>query len=104
MTTVVPMKRLTLRQARTKARMTQDQLAAAADIDQTTISAIECGRRTNPSFETVTRLAKALGIAPSQLKFEAPQPSESVAKASDRAGHADRRQALSDVPVERRAS
>lgn len=87
MTTVVPMKRLSLRQARTRAGLTQEQLADASRVDQTTISAIECGRRTNPSFDTATRLAAALGIAPSRLRFTAPEPRHSVTKAKDRVGH-----------------
>jgi transcriptional regulator with XRE-family HTH domain len=80
------MTQLTLREARTRRRMTQDDLAAKSGVDQTTISSIEIGRR-NPSDDIRTRLAKALGIAPSKLRFTLPEPDDTVAAGSDRAGH-----------------
>lgn len=63
------MKLLTLRQAREKRKLTQDELAARSGIDQTTISSLETGRHSNPTFDTIQRLAAALSIAPARLTF-----------------------------------
>lgn len=77
----------TLREARRKKRMTQDDLAAKSGVDQTHISSIEIGRRT-PSDDVKKRLAKALGIAPSRLRFTEPDlDGESVSPTVDRPGH-----------------
>lgn len=81
---VVDVKRLFLRDARKRARLTQDELATRSGVDQTTISHIECGRRTNPSFDTAIKLAKALDIAPSLLRFDAPRLEASLDRGSDR--------------------
>lgn len=78
---------MTLRDARRQKSLTQDELAAKAGVDQTHISSIEIGRR-RPSDEVIARLAKALGIAPSKLRFSEPQPDGSVNTAVDRVGHA----------------
>jgi transcriptional regulator with XRE-family HTH domain len=67
--------------------MTQDDLAAQSGVDQTTISSLETYRHTNPTTETKERLAKALGIAPSSLRFSRPEPAPSVRRRRDRAGH-----------------
>jgi transcriptional regulator with XRE-family HTH domain len=84
------MKTLTLREARDNARLTQDELAEKSGISQAAISAIERGARTNPTRDTQDRLAKALGIAPSELRFSEPEPeSENVTASSDRQGHED---------------
>lgn len=82
------MEQLTLRAAREQAHLTQDELASRSGVAQTTISSLECGTRTNPTLNTLERLAKALGIAPSDLRFTAPEPGESMANETDRAGHA----------------
>jgi len=66
--------------------LTQEELAALVEVDQTYISLIEAGKRM-PSPDLKTRLAKALGIAPSKLRFTAPGPSASVDGTPDRAGH-----------------
>jgi len=71
--------------------MTQDVLAAKSGVDQTHISSIEIGRR-SPSDDVKARLAKALGIAPSELQFSEPQSdSENVTTGRDRTGPADER-------------
>lgn len=75
---VVLVKRMTLAEARRRSGLTQDQLAAKAGIDQTTISSLETGRKSSPKFDTVVRLAKALDIEPGQLRFGRVQP-EAVA-------------------------
>lgn len=87
------MKEFTVREARQRKRMTQDDLAEASGLDQTTISDLETGRNTNPRLDTIRRLAKALGIRPVQLRFSAPDLDASVTKANDREGHSDRRTA-----------
>jgi transcriptional regulator with XRE-family HTH domain len=81
------MKALTLREARQRRKMTQDTLAAESGLDQTTISDLETGRNTNPRYRTIEALAKALGIAPSRLRFSAPEPERSVDRGRDRTGH-----------------
>lgn len=81
------MNAVTLRAARKRAGLTQDELAAKSGIDQTTISSLETYRHTNPTPETKERLAEALGIAPSRLRFAAPEPAEIGTRPTDRAGH-----------------
>lgn len=49
-----------LRQARLDQGMTQEQLAAKADMDPTAISRIETGRHPNVTLNTLHRLAAAL--------------------------------------------
>ena len=46
--------------------MTQDQLAAAADMERSYVSDLERGTR-NPSVLALGRLANALGIEPHEL-------------------------------------
>lgn len=62
---------MTLRAARTKRGLTQEQLESASGVDQSVISRLERGAVTNPEFETVRKLAKALAIEPGQLRFGA---------------------------------
>lgn len=83
------MRELTVREARERKRLTQEQLAAESGIDQSTISDLETGRHTNPRLTTVQRLADALGIAPSRLRFT--KPDETVREARDRSGHGSKR-------------
>ena len=78
----------TLRAARERAGLTQDELAARSGVAQATISSLERGTRTNPTRDTQDRLAKALGIAPSDLRFSEPEPeAQSLAESPDRVGH-----------------
>jgi transcriptional regulator with XRE-family HTH domain len=58
---------MNLRTARKLKGMTQEQLASQSGVDQTTISAIECGKSRNPSWETVSRIASALGVSPEEI-------------------------------------
>lgn len=78
---------LTLREAREKRTkpLTQVQLAERAEVDQTYVSLIERGLRT-PSDEIKQRLAKALGIAPSRLRFPEPQPEATLDQLNDSVG------------------
>lgn len=79
---------LTVREARTNRRapLTQEQLAERSDVDQTYVSLIEAGKRV-PSDDIKKRLAKALGVAPSRLRFPEPQPEATIDQALDREGH-----------------
>lgn len=86
------MRELTVREARQRKKMTQDDLAKASGLDQTTISDLETGRNTNPRLDTIRRLAQALGIRPVQLRFEAPEPAPISTRMSDRPGPAESRQ------------
>jgi transcriptional regulator with XRE-family HTH domain len=58
---------MTFRELRDKARLSQAQLAAAAGVDQTTISQIETGKVRDPRYGTVSALAEVLGTTTSVL-------------------------------------
>jgi transcriptional regulator with XRE-family HTH domain len=66
------MKRMTLKQARERhtPKMTQRELSRRADVDISVISKIECGVVTNPEFNTVEKLAKALNVDIGRLRFD----------------------------------
>ncbi len=55
-----------VRRFRVHAKLTQEQLAFAAEIDLTYVGGIERGRR-NPSMLVLVRIADALGTEPSEL-------------------------------------
>jgi transcriptional regulator with XRE-family HTH domain len=57
--------------------LTQEQLADRSGVDQTYISLIERGLR-NPSDTIKARLAQALGIAPSMLRFSEALPKQTT--------------------------
>jgi len=59
--------RITLREAREQAGMTQVELAKAADIRQATISDIETGKSTRVDLPVLERLCKVLGVEPGDL-------------------------------------
>lgn len=73
------MKRMLLREARRRAGLTQVELSAKSGVGQTAISKIEVGVVTDPSFETVRRLADALNMDPRALRFGARQPESGAA-------------------------
>ena len=79
---------VTVREARKEHEppLTQVDLAALVNVDQTYISMIERGERV-PSDDVKQRLADALGIAPSRLRFSEPQPEATVDPSGDSAGH-----------------
>jgi transcriptional regulator with XRE-family HTH domain len=56
----------TLREYRTSARISQDELAHLSGLDRTFISLLERGLR-QPSLSTIFQLAVALGTTPSAL-------------------------------------
>jgi transcriptional regulator with XRE-family HTH domain len=55
-----------MREIRTERRLSQETVALEAEMDPSWISHIEAGRR-NPSWATVERIAKALGVRVSEL-------------------------------------
>ncbi len=57
---------LNIRQRREKLEYSQERLAEKADLDQTYISGIECGKR-NPGIKNVARIARALEVTTAEL-------------------------------------
>ena len=58
---------MTLKEARTKRQLTQEELAAVSGVTQPTISAIERGEVAAPTWSTVAKLSKALKMKPEDL-------------------------------------
>lgn len=56
-----------IRACRTKAGLTQTELAARAETGQVYISNLESGKKADPSLSTLRRIAGALGISVSTL-------------------------------------
>lgn len=69
---------MNLRTARRLKDITQAQLADAAGVDPTTISDIERGKNTNPSWSVVKRISDALGVEPDEIFPLSPPASEAV--------------------------
>lgn len=67
-----------LRIARKIAGLTQQQLAKRAGVDDSFISLIESGKRDihSAGYQTVVRLARALGVEPEELWPVEPLPVE----------------------------
>lgn len=61
-----------VREYRTKAAISQEELADRAELDRTYISAVERGLR-NPTVKSLLRIARALSIRPSLLLAAAEQ-------------------------------
>jgi transcriptional regulator with XRE-family HTH domain len=55
-----------VRELRTKAKLTQEQLAEKADVHWTYLGGIERGER-NPSLVNIGKIANALGVPPADL-------------------------------------
>lgn len=51
-----------IKQLREKKGLSQEKLARIADVSNNTIVNIESGKQTNPTIETVSKIAKALGV------------------------------------------
>lgn len=60
---------MTLKEARTRRNLTQEELEEASGVDQSVISKIERGTVRNPGIDTVLKLAKALRVNPGDLSF-----------------------------------
>lgn len=64
---------LPLRELRLKNKMTQQELSAKTGIAQGVISDIESGSTQNPRFDTVVKLADALGCSLSDFIKSEPE-------------------------------
>ena len=56
-----------IRELRNKKGLSQEKLARLADVSYNTIVKIESGESKNPTFRTMTGIAKSLGISLDQL-------------------------------------
>jgi transcriptional regulator with XRE-family HTH domain len=52
-----------IRELRNKKGISQEKLARLADVSYNTIVKIESGESKNPTFKTMTGIAKALGVS-----------------------------------------
>lgn len=59
-----------IKQLREKKELSQEKLARLADVSNNTIVNIESGKQTNPTIETVSKIAKALDVAIEELLGE----------------------------------
>ena len=67
-----------LRTARRLAKLTQPELAERSGVSQTTISALERGVNKKPTWDSVIRLSKALGVEPHEIFEEPAMPEEAT--------------------------
>ncbi len=58
----------TLKEFRLKLFISQADLADKAEIATETVNRLERGKR-EPSFKTIRKLAKALGVEPAEIEF-----------------------------------
>jgi DNA-binding XRE family transcriptional regulator len=56
-----------IKQLREKKGLSQEKLARNADVSNNTIVNLESGKQTNPTIETVSKIAKALDVAIEEL-------------------------------------
>lgn len=59
-----------IKQLREKKGLSQEKLARLADVSNNTIVNIESGKQTNPTIETVSKIAKALDVSIEELLGE----------------------------------
>ncbi len=59
---------------RKQRNLTQEVLAELSGVDQVTISYIEIGKVRNPHWETVSKIARALGVSVEELFKPAAEP------------------------------
>lgn len=67
---------MTLREARVKRGLTQEELADQSGIEQATISNLETGRVQSPAWDTVAKLCRVLKVKPEDVF---PVPSQKAA-------------------------
>lgn len=60
---------MSVKSAREKRGMTQQEIAVALDVDQSTVSLWECGK-TNPRAKLLPKLAQILGCTVDELLLE----------------------------------
>jgi DNA-binding XRE family transcriptional regulator len=56
-----------IKKYRNKLGISQDRLSKLADVTYNTIIKIESGANINPTIDTLTRIAKALGVSVDEL-------------------------------------
>jgi len=56
-----------LKKLREREKLSQDRLAKLADVADNTIIKIEQGENINPTFDTLKKIAKALGVGLDEL-------------------------------------
>ncbi len=56
-----------IKKYRSKMSISQDRLSKLADVTYNTIIKIEAGTNTNPTIETLAKIAKALGVGVDDL-------------------------------------
>lgn len=56
-----------IKKLRRQKKLSQDKLARLADVPYNTLIKLESGRSNNPTFETLTKLADALGVSLDEL-------------------------------------
>jgi DNA-binding XRE family transcriptional regulator len=56
-----------IKKYRNKLGISQDRLSKLADVTYNTIIKIESGTNTNPTIDTLTKIAKALGVSVDDL-------------------------------------
>jgi len=56
-----------IKKERNKQGISQDRLSKLADVTYNTIIKIESGANTNPTINTLTKIAKALGVSVDDL-------------------------------------
>jgi len=56
-----------IKQLREKKGLSQEKLARLANVSNNTMVNIESGKQTNPTIETVSKIAKALGVEIEEL-------------------------------------
>ena len=56
-----------IKKYRNKMGISQDRLSKLADVTYNTIIKIESGANTNPTIDTLTKIAKALGVSVDEL-------------------------------------
>lgn len=59
-----------VKEYREMAKMTQEELAEKSDVSRNTISALETGTNTNVTYDTMSKIAKALNMNVATIFFE----------------------------------
>ena len=57
----------TVKRLREKMGLSQEKLARLADVSNNTIINIEAGKQDNPTINTLSKIAKALGVSVDEL-------------------------------------
>lgn len=68
-----------LRKARDDAKMTQEELSFAAEIDRTYVSMLENNKK-SPTVDVLLRICKALGVSASDVIARVEQSSKALRK------------------------